>query len=100
MIAVGEDRAPVDVSWRELREQVGAVAAWLRSVGVWPGDRVAAYAGNVPETVVAMLATTSLPAGFRFETTASFFCRLCRSAGRLAVTRIKMRVAPVLNNRR
>ena len=62
IVAAGEDLAVVEVSWRELRERVGAVAAWLRSVGVGPGDRVAAYAGNLPETVVAMLATTSLGA--------------------------------------
>ena len=62
IVAVGEDRAPVPVSWLQLRDRVGAVAAWLRARGVGPGDRVAAYAGNLPETVVAMLATTSIGA--------------------------------------
>jgi acetoacetyl-CoA synthetase len=62
IVSCVEDRGLVEVSCEDLREQVGAVAAWLRSVGVGSGDRVAAYAGNLPETVVAMLATTSLGA--------------------------------------
>jgi acetoacetyl-CoA synthetase len=62
IVAVAEDRMPVEVSSEELRNKVSAVAAWLRARGVGPRDRVAAYAGNLPETVVAMLATTSLGA--------------------------------------
>jgi len=50
------------VSWSELRHQVGACAQALRTLGVVPGDRVAAYLPNVPQTVVAFLATASLGA--------------------------------------
>ncbi len=46
----------------ELREQVAACAAGLRGLGVERGDRVAAYLPNVPETIVAFLATVSLGA--------------------------------------
>ncbi|QHG85617.1 acetoacetate--CoA ligase (plasmid) [Rhodococcus rhodochrous] len=46
----------------ELTEQVGRVANGLRQLGVLPGDRVAAYLPNIPETLVAMLATASLGA--------------------------------------
>ncbi|TDB84464.1 acetoacetate--CoA ligase, partial [Micromonospora fluostatini] len=40
------------------------VAAGLRRLGVGPGDRVAAYAPNIPETYVLLLATASLGAVF------------------------------------
>ena len=49
-------------TWRELREQTAAIAAGLRRLGVGPGDRVAAYLPNIPETVAAFLACASLGA--------------------------------------
>jgi acetoacetyl-CoA synthetase len=51
-----------EVTWGELREQVRRIAAGLRAVGVEPGDRVAAYMPNVPETVAAFLACASIGA--------------------------------------
>ncbi len=57
-----EDRLEYQLSFNELYEQVAAVAAWLTKQGVVSGDRVAAYLPNMPETIVAMLATTSLGA--------------------------------------
>ncbi|MEZ5078670.1 MAG: acetoacetate--CoA ligase [Solirubrobacterales bacterium] len=62
ILAVAEDRDPRPIQIEELRGQVGALAAALRELGVEKGDRVAAYAGNRPETVVAMLATTAIGA--------------------------------------
>ncbi|MDF2393421.1 acetoacetate--CoA ligase [Aeromonas salmonicida] len=50
------------LSWRELADQVARLTQWLRSQGIGRGDVVAAYLPNIPETVVAMLATTSLGA--------------------------------------
>jgi acetoacetyl-CoA synthetase len=50
------------LSWRELRQQTARVADGLKTAGVVPGDRVAGYLPNIPETVIAMLATTSLGA--------------------------------------
>jgi acetoacetyl-CoA synthetase len=50
------------VSWRELQEQVGALAAGLKDLGVERGDRVVAYLPNVPEAIVAFLACASLGA--------------------------------------
>jgi acetoacetyl-CoA synthetase len=50
------------LTWGELREQVAAVAAGLRAMGVQRGDRVVAYMPNVPETIVAFLATASIGA--------------------------------------
>jgi acetoacetyl-CoA synthetase len=51
-----------ELSWGELREQVGRIAAGLRELGVGRGDRVVAYLPNIPETVAAFLATASLGA--------------------------------------
>jgi acetoacetyl-CoA synthetase len=50
------------LTYAELRREVARVAAALRDSGVGVGDRVAGYLPNLPETVVAMLATASLGA--------------------------------------
>jgi acetoacetyl-CoA synthetase len=51
-----------ELSWGELRAQVAAVAAGLRELGVERGDRVVAYLPNVPEAIVAFLASASIGA--------------------------------------
>ncbi len=51
-----------ELSYRQLRTDVARVAAGLRDLGIAPGDRVAGFMPNLPETVVAMLATTSIGA--------------------------------------
>ena len=58
----GEDRPVAEVSWDELRDRVGRCAAGLRRLGVRRGDRVAAYMPNIPESVIALLATASIGA--------------------------------------
>jgi acetoacetyl-CoA synthetase len=50
------------LSWGELRRQVAAAAAGLRALGVERGDRVVAYLPNIPEAIVAFLATASVGA--------------------------------------
>ena len=50
------------ISYKELRSLVARVAGGLRSAGVGMGDRVAAFMPNLPETMIAMLATASLGA--------------------------------------
>jgi acetoacetyl-CoA synthetase len=50
------------LSYGELASQVGAVAAALQREGIGSGDRVAGFLPNVPEAVIAMLATASLGA--------------------------------------
>jgi len=57
-----EIRPTAEVTWGELREQVERCAAGLRALGVGEGDRVVAYLPNIPETIVAFLATASLGA--------------------------------------
>jgi len=49
-------------TWCELRQRAGAVAGVLREAGVEPGDRVAAYLPNIPETVAAFLGCASIGA--------------------------------------
>ena len=49
-----------ELTWPELRRQVASLALHLRAQGVQPGDRVAAYLPNIPETLVAFLATVSI----------------------------------------
>lgn len=57
---VRPDIAPM--SWAEVGGAVRKLATRLRDMGVGPGDRVVAYMPNIPETVIAMLATTAIGA--------------------------------------
>jgi len=58
----GEDRVKRRLSFRALHEQVSRVAQALREAGVGPGDRVAGFMPNMPETVVAALAASAIGA--------------------------------------
>lgn len=58
----GEERIRRRLSHAELREHVARFANALKAAGVVAGDRVAGYMPNLPETLVAMLATASLGA--------------------------------------
>ena len=51
-----------ELSWNELADKVRIIATQLRKFGVKPGDRIISYMPNIPETVMAMLATTSIGA--------------------------------------
>ena len=62
IVHASESQPLSEITWDELREQVARCAAGLRRLGVGRGDRVVAYMPNVPETVVALLATASLGA--------------------------------------
>ena len=62
VIARSQTRPDVTLSFAELAEQVGRATAGLRRLGVARGDRVVAYAPNVPETLVAFLACASIGA--------------------------------------
>ncbi len=52
------------ITYRQLRAEVAALAGALRSAGLTRGDRVGAFMPNIPETVIAMLATASIGAIF------------------------------------
>ena len=57
-----ELRALAQMTWHELGAAVRALATRLRELGIAPGDRVVAYMPNIPETAIAMLATTAIGA--------------------------------------
>ena len=62
IIHVAEEGTDVEISWAELLGRTAAFAEKLRSLGVTVGDRVAGYLPNIPEAVIAFLATASVGA--------------------------------------
>ena len=62
IVAHSQSREPLELTFGELREQVARARAGLQRLGIGPGDRVVAYLPNIPETLVAFLATASLGA--------------------------------------
>ncbi len=62
ILHASESRPLGSLTWRELREQTGRIAAGLRRLGVGEGDRVVAYLPNIAEAMAAFLATASLGA--------------------------------------
>ena len=62
LVSILESGRRRDLTYGELYRKVAQLAASLREQGVGPGDRVAGFLPNLPETVVAMLATASLGA--------------------------------------
>jgi len=63
-ISKRETHEPIRMTYAQLYNSVARLATALRKQGVGSGDRVAAYIPNLPETVVAMLATTSIGAAW------------------------------------
>jgi acetoacetyl-CoA synthetase len=64
LIYRSETRGPREMSWAELRGMAARYAAALKGFGVKPGDRVAAYMPNIPQTIAVFLAAASLGAVF------------------------------------
>jgi acetoacetyl-CoA synthetase len=62
LIFKGEDRVDRRMTYAELYDEVASVARSLRQAGVRTGDRVVGFMPNMPETVIAMLAATSMGA--------------------------------------
>lgn len=62
IIDLTEDNEETRLSWRELSDQVAALAEVLREFGVRPGDCVGAILPNIPEAIVALLATAAVGA--------------------------------------
>ncbi len=62
LIFWGEDKVKRSLSYKETTQQVAQLAAYLRSLDVQKGDRIAAYVPNTPEAVIAMLAAASIGA--------------------------------------
>src|SRR5210317_1970773 len=64
IIFKSEDKIRKEVSWKDLKSQVSSLANFLKKEGVVKGDRIAAYMPNVPETIIMMLAASSIGAIF------------------------------------
>lgn len=62
MLFQSEKSELTEISWETLETQVAAVSTWLKQRGVRPGDRVAAVLPNIPQAVVAFLATNAVGA--------------------------------------
>nr|WP_285890932.1 acetoacetate--CoA ligase [Mesobacillus maritimus] len=62
IISQSENRPKQELTWAELKKMTAAIAAYLKDAGIKPGDRVVAYAPNIPETVAAFLACASIGA--------------------------------------
>ena len=62
MVFWGEDRVKMRMSWDELHQQVSQLQQVFVEIGVTQGDRIAAMVPNRPESIVAMLAASSLGA--------------------------------------
>lgn len=62
LIAIAEDGTREEYSWDRLRDEVAALAAYFRSIGVVPGDRVVGILPNVPEAAIGLLAAASVGA--------------------------------------
>ena len=62
MVFKGEQQEAVRITYAELYDRVARLAKSLRDMGVTVGDRVSGFVPNMMETVIAMLATTSIGA--------------------------------------
>jgi len=62
LVSRGETRERRTTTYRELHSQVGRLSTALKRLGIGPGDRVAGFLPNIEESVIAMLAASSLGA--------------------------------------
>ena len=62
MIFKSENGYKTILSWKDLNLNVLQISSWMKSNGVQKGDRVAAYLPNIPETVIAYIATSVIGA--------------------------------------
>ncbi|MEC8019914.1 MAG: acetoacetate--CoA ligase, partial [Pseudomonadota bacterium] len=60
----GEGRESFSLTLKQLREKVASLAKWMKEVGVEKGDCIATLLPNCPETIITMLAASSLGAVF------------------------------------
>jgi len=62
LIFQGEDHERRKMTYAQLYDEVARLARSMRDLGVQRGDRVAGFMPNMPETIIAMLAATSIGA--------------------------------------
>jgi len=64
LIFKGEDQPSIKMTYAKLYDEVARVAKSLRKAGLKPGDRVAGFMPNMPESIIAMLAAASVGAAW------------------------------------
>ena len=62
IVSILEDGARKEITWSELRAQVGATTAAMKAAGIVKGDRVVAWVPNVTETIIYALGALSIGA--------------------------------------
>ena len=62
IISSREDKPNIYITYKELNKYVASLSASMKKMGIKNGDRVAGFVNNIPEAIIAMLATTSLGA--------------------------------------
>ena len=62
IVASGEGTEDRTLTWAELAGAVERFAGALRAAGIRPGDRVAGYLPNIPETMIAALGAAAIGA--------------------------------------
>jgi len=62
LIFRGEDAVRRTLTYNQLYDEVAKTAASLRKMGIKKGDRVVGFVPNMPESIIAMLAATSIGA--------------------------------------
>ena len=62
IIFKSENGYKTTLNWKELNDNVATLSKWMKLNNINKGDRVAAYLPNIPETVIAYIATTTLGA--------------------------------------
>jgi acetoacetyl-CoA synthetase len=62
LIFKGEAQASIKMTYARLYDEVARLARSLKDLGIQPGDRVVGFMPNMPESIIAMLAATSLGA--------------------------------------
>ncbi len=64
LIFKGEDQPSVRMTYAQLYDEVARLARSLKELGIEPGDRVVGFMPNMPESIIAMLAATSMGAAW------------------------------------
>jgi acetoacetyl-CoA synthetase len=62
LIFKGEDQPSIRMTYAQLYDEVARLARSLKELGIQPGDRVVGFMPNMPESIIAMLAATSMGA--------------------------------------
>ncbi|OQY00374.1 MAG: acetoacetate--CoA ligase [Desulfobacteraceae bacterium 4572_130] len=62
LIFRGEDKIRKTLTYNQLYNETSKIAFSLKQAGIKPGDRVVGFMPNMPETIIAMLAATSIGA--------------------------------------